>query len=684
MIGLIESAAAPDPALALTPRIFAPGGWLHAVLHLQHRPQQAALAGAVAEAFSGDTALLCEAGTGVGKSLAYLLPGLIHAVDTARQLVVATHTIPLQEQIQNNDLVKCRTLFESVPELRRYAQFKTALLVGKANYLCGTRLAKAVAQRAELLESTQQAELRRVQEWALTTSTGLREELGATVSHEVWDWVNADSSSCNARNCNPQTCPYQRARARIAEANIVIVNHALLLSLIAAGAAPKKDTRGVLYPGDFVVLDEAHCLPAVATDHFGSTVTAYALEKQLKMLWNPRRNRGLLSVYGKPHDTRLVMEALAASEFFFNEIRQRFLEKTSLLRQRAPNWIEPRLNEPLYRLISRLADLVKIETERSRKEELDDFRRRLAALHGALNDAIALADAPDSVYWVERGGVRGQNVSVNSAPLDVSAALREHLFARKTSVVLTSATLSDGTDMARFKQQVGADDTADLIEASPFDYRRNLEIYIAADAPAPDQRRGGAHDTDWLAAVIAHCAGVVPGGTLVLCTSHGDVRKLNDALAAAFAGKRRVLAQLGGVGRSELVRQFAADGSAVLIGTDSFWTGVDVPGPALSQVILARLPFENPSHPIVEARTEWLEGRGRNPFAEMTLPAALIKFRQGLGRLIRKMDDRGRLVVLDSRVLTKPYGRHFVAALPHGQFTRFKRADLAEAILPYR
>jgi ATP-dependent DNA helicase DinG len=690
MIGLIEHSA-PEPApeaasaaLTLTPAVFAPGGWLHDVLHLQHRPQQAALANAIARTLTGAQSLLCEAGTGVGKSLAYLIPGLIHAIDTARQFVVSTHTIHLQDQIKNNDLTKCRTLFESVPALQRYAKFKTALLVGKANYLCSTRLAKAIQNHAELIDSTQQSELRRVREWALTTDNGLREELGGAISPEVWEWVNADSSLCNSRNCNPEICPYQRARKRIADANIIIVNHALLLSLVAAGAAPKKDARGILFADDFAVLDEAHRIPDVATDHFGIGVSVIAVEKPLKMLWNPKRNRGLLANYGKREDVNLIAEALLQSEFFFNEVRSRFLERVAIWRQRKPDWIEPRLNEPLSKLAVRLGELAKLETDRNRRDELDDFRRRIAALNSALNEVITLGDAPNSVYWVERSGVRGKNISLNSAPLDVSAALREHLFERKTSAILTSATLSDGSGMERFKAQTGAQDIPEHIEASPFDYRRNMEIYIAADAPAPDRNKSGAHDTDWLAAVAGHCIDAVPaGGTLLLCTSHGDVRKLHEVLEEKFSGRRRILAQLAGTSRAALVQDFREDGTAVLIGTDSFWTGVDVPGPALSQVILVRLPFENPSNPVVEARTEWLQQQGKSPFAELSLPVALIKFRQGIGRLIRKMDDRGRLVILDSRVLTKTYGRHFVAALPHSNFRRFRSDNLPETILPY-
>ncbi|MDR1497479.1 MAG: ATP-dependent DNA helicase [Puniceicoccales bacterium] len=690
MIGLLveHGGGAPvrRPILTLTPRIFANHGWLHEVLQLPHRPQQAAFAAAAAHAFDSDTPLLCEAGTGVGKSLAYLIPGIIHAMDTARQLVVATYTIPLQEQIQSSDLVKCRQLFERVPELHRYAAFKTALLVGKANYLCSTRLARALSQRAELLESTQQDELRLVSEWARSTQTGLRQEIPARISPEVWEWVNADSSLCGPRNCNPATCPYQRARARIASANVIIVNHALLLSLINAGAAPAgKDTRGILYADDFAVLDEAHRLPDVATDHFGSRVTTRALEKQLKMLWNPKSGRGLLASFRKKTDSDLVVNAILAGEFFFNDIRARFLENAHLWRQREPNWIDPTLNEPLCLLISRLNELAKREADLGRKDEIEDARRRLDSLNSALNDAISLGEAPDFVYWVERSGVRGQNISVNKAPLDVSAELRTHLFQRKTSVVLTSATLAAGNSMERFQEQTGALNAAALIEKSPFDYRRNMEIFIATDAPAPDRENGGALATDWLTKIAATCVERVPsGGTLILCTSHGDVRRLNAVLTEHFSGTRCILAQIDGANRARLVQDFRENGTAVLIGTDSFWTGVDVPGPALSQIIMTRLPFENPSHPIAEARTEWLAGKGKNPFAEMSLPAALIKFRQGIGRLIRKTDDRGRLVILDSRVLTKTYGRHFAAALPHTAFTRFSGDTLAVLPLVYR
>ena len=669
--------------LTVVPRVFALDGWLHSALGLQHRPQQAALAATAAHAFASDAPFLCEAGTGVGKSLAYLIPGIMHAVDTARQFVVATHTIPLQEQIQGNDLAKCRALFEAVPELNRYARFKAALLVGKANYLCTTRLAKALRQHTELLEGPQQRELRILQNWAAETKTGLREELQNAVSAEVWDWVNAESSLCNPRNCNPRECPYQHARARLAEANIIIVNHALLLSLIAAGASPKNAVRGILFPNDFAVLDEAHCLPDVATDHLGTRVTAYALERQLKMLWNPRTNRGLLASHSRQEEQRLIAETLIECEFFFNGVQARFLEQSSIRRLRQPGWIEPRLNEPLQKLALRLGELAKDEADRNHRDELSDFSRRISACNMALNDIIALGRAPEHVYWVERTGVRGRNVSANSAPLDVAAELRKHLFGRNTGIVLTSATLTDGTDMSRFRKRIGAEGVEDLVEASPFDYRQNMEIYIAADAP-PIGRADGTHDIEWLASVAGHCIRVVPGGTLLLCTSHGDVKRLHQYLEKTFAGNRRVLAQVAGTSRSRLVQEFRGEKSAVLIGTDSFWTGVDVPGPALSQVIMARLPFENPSHPIVEARTEWIAQQGKSPFAEMSLPAALIKFRQGLGRLIRKMDDRGRLIILDSRVLTKTYGRHFVGALPHSTFVRFSRDTLAEQLPAYQ
>ena len=276
MIGLrddTDSAPPPPPpshAPALAAKLFAESGWLHDGLQLEHRPQQEQMARTVAAAMKADEPLLFEAGTGVGKSLAYLLPGIIHAIDQSRQMIVSTHTIALQEQIETKDLPLCRRVLKSRPELKPYADFKSAVLVGKSNYLCTTRLAAALRDKQELFATPEHSELQRIATWAATTSEGLRHELSPAPASEVWEWVSADSSACSRKHCDGERCFYQRARARIRLANVIVVNHSLLFTHInAGGAAERGGARGVLFPDDFVVLDEAHTVPEVATEHFG-------------------------------------------------------------------------------------------------------------------------------------------------------------------------------------------------------------------------------------------------------------------------------------------------------------------------------------------------------------------------------------------------------------------------------
>ncbi|HYD82431.1 MAG TPA: ATP-dependent DNA helicase, partial [Opitutus sp.] len=368
MIGLrddTDSLAPPPPpsrAPELAAKIFADDGFLAHGLSLEHRPEQEQMARTVAAAMRDDAPLLFEAGTGVGKSLAYLAPGIIHAVDQSRQMIVSTHTISLQEQLQTKDLPICRRLFNSAPDLQRYADFKSAVLVGKSNYLCTTRLATALADRASLFADADYDELQRIATWADKTDTGLRHDLKPPPRPEVWDAVNADSSSCSRKHCDCEKCFYQRARARLRAANVVIVNHALLFALINAGGAQANgattDARGVLFADDFLVLDEAHTVPDVATDNFGLSLSSYGVDRALKYLYNPRTKRGLFRKLGGPEVQQLVVDALDASRLFFDFIASTLLAQRPIVRVREEGVAEPTLDGPLgalHRLIGKLA-----------------------------------------------------------------------------------------------------------------------------------------------------------------------------------------------------------------------------------------------------------------------------------------------------------------------------------------
>ncbi len=690
MIGLRDDAAPAQPppsrAPELAARVFSEAGWLQEVMRLEHRPGQERMAHAVAAAFRDDTPLLFEAGTGIGKSLAYLVPGIIHATDCGRQLIVSTHTISLQEQVEKKDLPLCRRLFEGVPELRRYAAFASTVLVGKSNYLCTTRLSHALAERASLFDDAGYAELLRIADWAAATPTGLRHDLQPPPNPEVWDSVNADSSSCSRRTCDCERCFYQRARARVRSAQVIVVNHALLFSLVSAGGARAEgagpDAHGVLFPGDFVVLDEAHTVPEVAEESFGLSLSSLGLERALRHLYNPKTRRGIM---GKRADAELrqrVADVLEASGQFFGFLATTLLAERPVARIRAAGAAEPLPCEPLAaleRCVAKAADGLEEGRER---DELLEQKGRLRALRAGIDAWLCLSDE-GHVYWAERGGRRQTIVTLRSAPVDVAPELERCLFGAGVSVVCTSATLAVGGETGPFAARMGAAAARAEIAGSPFDFERNMRVYVATDIPLPSSQESRT-SIDALADYVAFCCLRVAGGSLVLFTSYRDLQAVAAAVGPQFAREGRpFLVQGADLSRTELAQRMRDAGNAVLFGTDSFWTGVDVPGDALSQVIIARLPFSPPTEPIAEAKSELIRDRGGDPFNELTLPEALIKFRQGAGRLIRTRTDRGLVTVLDSRVLAKSYGRLFMEGLPQRSFVRLTRENRQEQFRPF-
>jgi ATP-dependent DNA helicase DinG len=430
------------------------------------------------------------------------------------------------------------------------------------------------------------------------------------------------------------------------------------------------------------VLDEAHTVPDVATEHFGLSLSSYGVERALKHLYNPRTRRGILRKMGGEAAQRLVGDALEAARRFFDAVGSTLLAVRPVVRLREEPAIERVLDGPLgalHRLLAQLAD--RLEEGRERDELLEQ-RQRIKGIEAGLQEWLTLADE-GHVYWAERGGKRQVIVTLRSAPLDVAPELRRRLFGCGTRVVCTSATLAVGGQIEPFAARIGAESARTAIARSPFDFERHMRVYIATDVPLPSPQEARLA-LDVLTDYIRFCTLRVSGGSLVLFTSYGDMRTIAGQLAPEFqAAGRPFLMQGEEMSRTELTKAMRAHGNAVLFGTDSFWTGVDVPGDALAQVIITRLPFDPPTAPVTEARADHVRAQGGNPFNDLTLPDALMKFRQGVGRLIRTATDRGVITILDSRVVTKTYGRLFIDSLPQPAFVPLRRDNREQTFKPF-
>lgn len=661
----------------LCEKIFANGGYASILPNFEHRPEQSKMAYYCAQTFAGDSSLLFEAGTGVGKSMAYLVPGIIAARRFKRQLVVATHTIALQQQIMQKDLPRIAMMFANCEALSDCADFKATLLLGRGNYLCTHRLKRALAEKRELFDTAESRELERISEWSLTTKTGLVEELNPPPDPEVWSWVNADASSCTPKNCGDGTCFYQNVRKEISSADVVVLNHNLLFALLAAGLGTKGEEPGILFPNDMLVIDEAHLIPDVASDAFGLSISSFGVRRELSRIYDPRKKRGLIARSGLSEfrDRQVVADAIAKCEEMFSQIKKDFLLVRDTVRLSSPDWIASAEAVAALDSVMKLLDNLAQSAPNERlAAEIKDYRRKVSGIKNAIEECVGLSDN-GAVYWLEASGVAKRSVTINSAPIDVSGILRRTLFSGGSPIILTSATLAISGSMSAFAETIGAESAESVVCNSPFDYDKHMRAFLFSDAAAPDKATGKM-DCQKTADYIGRLAKIVKGGTLALFTSHADLKRTAELLEASDNFKERNIYVQGRMPRSETIRKFTEDANALLMGTDTFWTGIDVPSDALSQVIIVRLPFENFKHPLTEARMERAEALGEIPFMKISLPTAIIKFRQGVGRLIRSARDRGIVCILDPRMLTKSYGKNFAAAIPTSNVERVRGEEI--------
>jgi len=628
----------------------------------EERPEQMAMAQAVGKALAKNRHLVVEAGTGVGKSFAYLVPSILWACgqqgngEKSRRVVISTHTISLQEQLLEKDIPLINA---AVP-----LEFTAVLAKGRGNYVSLRRLGAASLRSASLFDKDEEtAQLRTLKEWSKKTPDGSLSDLDFRPAIRVWDEIASDSGNCLGRKCPTyDDCFYYRARRRMQNAQLLIVNHALFFSDLAL----RRSGVSLLPSYDAVIFDEAHTLEGVAGDHLGMSVTSTQIDFALNKLFNERTQKGLLVHHECGDAMNQVVHTRYRAQQFFNELDSWLEENPGgngrvTVPELIPNVLSPAM--------AKLAQMVKSEGDRFEEEgtrqDFHSLSDRIFLMADSI-EAWRMQKMEHTVYWVESSQQRGpyRRVKLFATPIEVGPVLREELFQKVDSVILTSATLSSSPSegFEFFKDRIGITRNDEVTSGSPFDYKKNVKLVLVKGMPEPSNRR----DYDQaLADMVKRYVEQTQGHAFVLFTSYDMLRNCASRVSRWMSQNGYTLfSQSDGMPRGQMVQKFKETPGSVLFGTDSFWQGVDVPGDALQNVIITKLPFSVPDHPLLQARLNQIKERGGQPFSEYQLPEAIIKLRQGFGRLIRGHSDKGIVVILDPRIQTKGYGRAFLKALP--------------------
>ena len=643
--------------------IFSPGGLISQQLEdYEFRQEQLQMAHEVARAFRASDHLIVEAGTGIGKSFAYLVPAISLALKAEQKVVISTNTISLQEQLITKD----------IPFLQRVLprDFNVVLAKGRRNYLSRRRLKNLMNYERGLFDTHEEVEeVADIEEWVNSTVDGSRADLPWQPQPSVWNKVASDRDDCLGRNCETyDTCFYFKARREMHDADLLIVNHHLLFSDLAI-RKDSEESMSVLPDYDYLIIDEAHHLEATATNHASIDFSSTRVKWLLDSLYNERNKEGLAKRFESSQLESQVVTAREQANILFNaiceamqgEIGSENGHNTLTPRIHKSNFVRNVLDTPLAdieKTLKRLQDDAMTDDD---EQEITAHRRHSQRLREELDMIIRQSD-PDYVYWAEISmRRRTPRILLNATPANVNQMLQDHLFCAKSSVVMTSATLSTNRNFAYFKKRVGIGECRELLASSPFDFKRQVQIHIPRNMPHPNSNGFVPVAIE----KIKHYLKLTHGKAFVLFTSYKMMDEVYDAVAPDLQEIGIDTFKQGGeLSRTAMLQEFREDTNSVLFGTSSFWEGVDVRGESLSNVIITRLPFEVPTHPVMEARVKQIKEAGGNEFFEFSLPEAILRLKQGFGRLIRTQTDKGIVVILDPRIRTASYGKQFLGSLP--------------------
>lgn len=666
-----------------------PGGGLSKLQSdFEPRDPQLEMLEEVVKAFNENLIVVSEAGTGVGKSLAYLIPAAAWVLQNRERVVVSTATINLQQQILEKDIPTVRRLFQNAGG----DEIKVVLAKGRNQYLCQSRLQELIDEEG-LFGEEQLDEIRR---WAEVTETGDRSDLPFNPEPSLWARVNSDADACSELRCSRRgSCFLQKARKAAASAHIVVTNHHLLFADLAIRKEGFGQDATVILPAfQRLIIDEAHNVEGAATSYFSEEFNRFTLHKYANMLLRQRRSRsgGIVPALRKSagssfQGAEALIQTMRSRVQELDDALLPFLDQQSSLRLAAdPNELpgshvnselETVLFEQLGRFQQSVLDAVELlsdefkhlddsDNDDPRIAELRIMIRRLEGVAKICGDFREYATRPDLVYWLDRrrSSAGDRFVHFTATPIEVGPLLKEAMFDQYESIVLTSATLSVNKSIQYWQRRVGLLNNNRLVfksMESPFDYGGRVLLGVPNDAPSPSS---GEQYSSWLKGFVMRMLDISEGHALILFTSYAMLTEVYDYCKPLLVQRGITCFRQGDDDRNRLMSSFQKEVSSVLFATHSFWEGIDAPGDALKLLIISRLPFRVPTEPVLLARTDAIQSRGGNPFFELSLPEAVMKLKQGFGRLMRRKSDRGVVLITDNRVITKRYGRNFIDSLP--------------------